>query len=233
MALFTKPIETALKARDTANTEAQEWDAKAAAMRAEADQLDASANAAILEDETAAERITAQVLTLQRKADAFDQAAREARAKAAASTRDALSVEADELDKEADKKRREASKIDAEVDKLRAKLEEYDECRYVRWVEEKDWDSVEGRYRTTITFRGKSFAIKREARHLALQAQVIRYWLSEGTLPTSLKDLNDKFGANHDVSLSWRDGAPITRYGEPITDGLREAMANTVGSEEG
>lgn len=28
------------------------------------------------------------------------------------------------------------------------------------------------------------------------------------------------------------DGAPISRYGDPITDNLREAMASTAGQEE-
>lgn len=227
MSLFTKPIETARKNRDQALADAAQWEAQAAAKRAEADQLDASANAAILADESAAERITAQVLTLQRKASAYDQAAREAHAKAAAAARDALSVEADELDKAATRKKQEAAKIDAEVDKLRAKLEEYDGCPYVRQVEESDWDAVDGRYRTTVRHHGKSFASKQDALHLNTQAQVIRYWLDEGTLPASVGDLNDKFGATHNVLAGWRGDTPISHYGEPITDGLREAMATT------
>lgn len=232
MSLFTKPIETARKNRDQALADAAQWEAQAAAKRAEADQLDAGANAAILADESAAERITAQVLTLQRKASAYDQAAREARAKAADAAREALRVEADELDKAATKKKQEAAKIDAEVDKLRAKLEEYDGCPYVRQVEESDWDAVDGRYRTTVRHHGKSFVSKQEALHLTTQAQVIRYWLDEGTLPTSLGDLNDKFGATHNVLAGWRGDTPISQYGEPITDGLREAMATITGHGE-
>lgn len=225
MALFTKPIENALKARDTANTEAQEWDAKAAAMRAEADQLDASANAAILEDETAAERITAQVLTLQRKANAFDQAARQARAKAHTAAREILAVEADELDKEAAKHRKSADKLEAEVTALREKLEELDDCKYTRLVEESNWDAVDGKYRTRIYHNGKAAGIRQGVLQLTTQAQVIRYWLEHSQIPTGLKALNDEFGEIHSLAGALHDGAPITRYGDPITDNLREAMA--------
>lgn len=232
MALFTKPIENALKARDTANTEAHEWDAKAAAMRAEADQLDASANAAILEDETAAERITAQVLTLQRKANAFDQAARQARTKAHTAARDVLSTEADELDKEAAKHRKSADKVEAEVTALREKLEELDDCKYTRLVEESNWDAVDGKYRTRTYHHGKAHGIQRNAMLLTTQAQVIRYWLERGQLPSSLKELNEAFDPVHDLTGTWATGAPIDTYGDPITENLRVALAASSGNEE-
>ena len=92
--------------KTSAKAEDKQWEAKAAAMRAVADQLDATANAAIVADGTAAKRTATRVLTLQRKARAYTQAASEARAKADTAAKDILRTEADELDKEASKIRR-------------------------------------------------------------------------------------------------------------------------------
>ncbi|GAB3621146.1 hypothetical protein GCM10027417_24070 [Glutamicibacter endophyticus] len=225
MGLLTKPIEAARKNRDACLEEAERWERKAQAMRAEASELDQSANDAILEDESAAERITVAVTTLQRKAHAYDEAARKARTKADAAARELLSVEADELDKEAEKIRKAADKHDVEVAKAKAALESLDECQYTRLVEEQDWDPVDAKYRRTVYHHGKSHVMRRTALHLSTQAQVIRYWLTVGEVPKSLKDLNERLSAEHDLANSWTDGAPINRYGEALTDNLREAVS--------
>lgn len=156
MSLFTKPIETARKNRDQALADAAQWEAQAAAMRAEADKLNASANAAILEDESSAERITVQILTLQRKASAYEQATCEARRKASAAARDALSIEADELDKESAKLQKAADKHEIEVIKAKAALESLDECAYERVAEKSTRADEYGIPYTVTTSTGKA-----------------------------------------------------------------------------
>lgn len=193
-------------------------------MPAKADQLDASANDAILEDETAAECITVQVLTLQWKANAFDQAP-------VPPARDVPSTEAEELVKEAAKLNKTADKHELEVSKAKAALESLNSCKYTRLVEERDWDSADGKYRTRTYHHGKAADINRGAKLLTTQAQVIRYWLERGQLLGSLKDLNEAFEPIHDVTGSWATGAPIDMYGDPITENLREAMANDTSTE--
>lgn len=231
MSLFTKPIETALKERDTAIQEAQDWEQKAAEARATAEQLEADATAEILNDESAAERLSMEISTLQRKAKAFDHAAENARVSATHASLSVFIVEADELDKEATKQRKAANKFEAEVTALREKLEELDGCKYTRLVEESDWDAVDGKYRTRTYHHGKATSLKQAALLLTTQAQVIRYWLERGQLPGSLKDLNEAFGPIHDVTGAWADGAPIDKYGDPITENLRVALAAAVGNE--
>lgn len=44
--------------------------------------------------------------------------------------------------------------------------------------------------------------------------------------------LNEAFEPIDDVTGAWATGAPIDKYGDPITDNLREAMASTAGQEE-
>jgi len=231
MALLTKPITEALKNRDACKTEAERWDRKAHTMRTEADQLEATAIDSILADESAAELITLKVNTLQRKAQAFDKAAQQARVKAYMAAREVLRVEADELDKESAKQDKAADKHELEVAKAKAVLESLDECQYTRLVEESDWDAVDGKYRTRTYHHGKAAGIKQSAKLLTTQAQVIRYWLEHGQLPNSLKDLNEAFEPIHDVTGSWATGAPIDKYGDPITENLREAMASDTSAE--
>lgn len=227
MALFTKPIETALKARDTATAEANQWEAKAAAMRAEADQLDASANAAIVADDTAAERITTQVLTLQRKARAYTQAASEARIKADTAAKDILRTEADELDKEASKIRRAMAKVEADVAKAKATLEEIAGHGFIPGEPTPNGTtiSVPGESpRTTKTYRtGKASMLRKQALNIEVQAQTIRYWLSNGKLPHELTDLNEH-GGKHEVPWYNSGVQELSEY-EYVTDSLREAMA--------
>lgn len=231
MSLFTKPIETALKERDAAIQEAQDWEQKAAEARATADELEATATAEILKDEKAAERLSLEISTLQRKAKAFDQAAENARVSATHATLSVFIVEADELDKEATKQRKAADKVEAEVTALREKLEELDGCKYTRLVEESNWDAVDGKYRTRTYHHGKAHGIKHSAMLLTTQAQVIRYWMKNGQIPGSLRDLNEAFEPIHDVTGAWADGAPIDKYGDPITENLRVALAAAADNE--
>lgn len=225
MGLFKKPIENAMTARDKARAEAADWDAKAAAIRAEANELDATANDMILADETAAERITLQVNTLQRKADAYAHAATKAHDKARLAAREILNVEAGELDKEAAKIRKVADNVEIEVAKAKAALEELDGCTYERTSEESSVLTESGEPSSVTQSTGKAGEIRWNAQLLETQAQVIRYWLAENELPATLDDLNAKVRATHQTGY-FGGGSALNRYGDPITDNLREALGD-------
>lgn len=227
MGLLTKPIETARKNRDSALAEAEQWATKAATVRAEADSLDATANAAILEDESAAERITVQVTTLNRKASAYEQAARETRGKAESAGLDVLRIEADELDKAAAKVRQALDKHNAEVAKAKNALEEIAGHGFIPGENEPDGETtyVTGEARPSRSYRvGKAAPLREQALHLTTQAQVIRYWLEDRQLPRTLNDLNTKFGATHSAHFLIAGSDSLDRYGDPITESLRAAV---------
>lgn len=213
MGLFKKPIENAISSREAARIEAQEWESKATAMLTEANQLDESANAAILQDDTAAERITIQVNTWQRKAKAHEQAAREARAKVDHAAKEVLRIEADELDKEAGKISKVIHSLKMEISKAQAALEQIAGYR-VAPVEVSNG----------VTDAGRLGQLNWNALHLQTQAQVIRYWLDSNELPRTLNDLNAKYGDMHETSPFFAGTDNIDKYGDPITDNLREAL---------
>ena len=75
MGIFSKSTEQAQAEITKAESVVSEWEAKAASARAEASRLDAESGAAILADESAAERITLNIQAWERKARAFDGAA--------------------------------------------------------------------------------------------------------------------------------------------------------------
>ena len=220
----TRTISNAIKERDEAIKSAEALEAKAAEQRAEAEKIEAGSNQAIIEDPTSAERITVQVMSLQRMARAYEAQARQARQNAAEATRNVLNVEAEELDKQADKLRGDAEKHEAEVDKLRAKLEAFDGCEYSRTSTER-YDAT-GRLVEVSTPNGKAGDMRWQAQHAETQAQVIRYWLQHDTLPRSLDELNEQFDADHDLAVGLIDGNPIHRYGPAITDNLQAVLDN-------
>lgn len=227
MGLLTKPIETAIKERDKATADAAAWIAKAAAVRGEADALDAGADAAILADESAAERITLEVTALQRKARAYEQAAKEASDRARQAASDALGIEADELDKEAAKVRRTLDKHKAEVAKAKAALEDLAGHGFIPGELEPEGVtiSVAGESTPTRSGRiGKASQLGRQALHLETQAQVIRFWLEDQRLPRSLVELNERFGPKHDTHFLIAGSDSLDKYGEPVTENLRAAI---------
>lgn len=220
MAVFSKGREAAQKAADKAQATVDEWNAKAAAARADAQQLDADAGAQILADESAAERITLQIQSLERKARAYDQAATEAARNLHAAQHDVLTAEAAELEKQAAGIRKQAEKQEAEVQKILAQLEALDESK---------WERAEipgtGTEHSTQSYAGKAAGIVWEALALETRAQVIRYWLAKGTIPADLRDLNNMFGPTHDVHITVLGTEYLDKYGDPITDTLRQAVA--------
>lgn len=109
---------------------AEDWEAKAASARAEADELDRSSGSAILENPSVAEKVTVQIEAKKRTARAYDSAAAEAREKLKGVYRKHVEAEASQLEKDATTLRRDAEKHRAEVEKILVKLEALDGVRY-------------------------------------------------------------------------------------------------------
>ncbi|MET3949699.1 hypothetical protein [Arthrobacter sp. UYEF36] len=187
MALFSKNMEQATAAASKAADVVAEWEAKAAAARAEAARLDAESGAAILEDESAAERITLNVQTWERKARAYDQAAEEARRKHVSAYREALEVEAREEDKQAAAAGKTAAALTAKVAALVGQLKE---------LENVDFAAVP----VYVGSTGKNYALPNSeilqatTRRHEVRAALIRYYIQTGTLTNDVHDLNQLLG---------------------------------------
>lgn len=93
MAIFSKSVESARNDVTKAEAVVIEWENKAAAVHAEARDLDANSGAFILADESQAERISVKIQTLERTARAYDGATDEAKRKTHAARRVALETE--------------------------------------------------------------------------------------------------------------------------------------------
>lgn len=178
MPLFSKSLEQANTAVANAAAKVATWEAKAADARAEATRVEAESGAAILEDESAAERLSLNVQTLERKARAFDQAAGEARRKYLDACRAALETEAQEEDRQAAADRKLASAHAAKVDEWKRKLEELDDCE---WERASIRDSVTGAWNGQHL--GRDGSLEASAHRHETRAAVIRYFLSTGTVP--------------------------------------------------
>lgn len=185
MAVFSKSPDAARTAVNKAQSTVDEWNAKAAAARAEAQQLDADAGAQILEDESAAERITLQVQTLERKARAYDQAAAEAGRKLDGARQDAMNAAIRSEEDAAAKARKAVEAHESKVLALKAKLEELDGCE---WERGRMRDSVTGEYGRTLD--GKADADRHQADRHEIRAAMIRYYIATGKTPGSFYDLN-------------------------------------------
>lgn len=189
MALFSKTIEQAQAAISKAGSVVIDWQNKAAAARAEAVRLDNESGAAILEDESAAERITLNIQTQERKARAFDQAAEEARRKHATAYREALEVEAREEEKLAVSTGKEAT---AHAGKVAALVKDLNE------LEDADYRPA-GVY---IGASGVNLALPRSerlnkaAREHQTRAALIRYFIKSGTITHDIHVLNTELGTS-------------------------------------
>jgi hypothetical protein len=226
MAIIPTSAERAQSNVAKAEATVSEWQAKAAAARADAAELDATAGAAILADESAAERVTLQVQTLERKARAYDQAATEAGKNLRTARLAVLTTEADTLEKEAAKVRRVLDKHNAEVAKAKDALEELAGHGFIPGEPEPEGVtiSVPGETISRTSRVGKAAPLNRQAMHMETQAQCIRYWLKRGELPRDLHDLNKEFGQTHAAFVSVLGSDYLDKYGAPITDNLRAAV---------
>jgi hypothetical protein len=200
MALFSKSTESAQNAVAAAESVVQKWEKKAADARAEAARLDAESGAAILEDESAAERITLNVQTWERKARAFDQAAGEARQKLQAARKDALEAEAREEDKLAAAARRAAEAHASKVAALLAELKLVDACDYVPGRATTGWAAERGLNQVPASV-GKL----RTVREHETRAAIIRYFLKAGAVPKDYDELNDVLGTDFDTMCSFNE----------------------------
>jgi hypothetical protein len=189
MGIFTKNTEAAQNAVTKAEGIVSDWERKAADARAEAARMDAESGAAILEDEAAAERITLNVQTLERKARAYDQAAAEARKNLHAAQREALEAEARDEDKEAAALRKKATAHYAKVDALVAELEKLDECE---WDRAQMTDPITGQKYGNQP--GLGHRINDEAARHETRAAAIRYFIKTGKVPHDFYEINNVMG---------------------------------------
>lgn len=174
MGIIKRTTADALKAAERADATAAKWDDKAAAVRTEAQRMDAEAGAAILADESQAEKITISVQAQERKARAYDSAAAEARREAAQAREDALRIEADELDRKADQLDKRADRKAEEVAEALAKLEAADGYSWERKPTETHPLTGEP---TRWSADGAAGDLRGQARTLRLAAQHNRYYL--------------------------------------------------------
>jgi hypothetical protein len=186
MGIFTKSTEAAQTAVTKAEAVVADWERKAADARSEAARLDREAGAAILADESAAERITLSIQAEERKARAYDQAAAEARRKLLAAQREALESEAREEDKQAAVARKTADAHSLKVASLLADLKRIDGCDYTPSSATDDYGSALG-----LRQNPKSTGLWRTVRVHETHAAAIRYFISTGTVPKDYYELND------------------------------------------
>lgn len=220
MALISTSAERAKNNVTKAEATVSEWQAKAAAARADAADLDATAGAAILADESAAERITLQVQTLERKARAYDQAAAEAGKQLRAARLTVLESAAADESSEASKARKLADAHDVKVNAMLAKLEEFDGSPWVRKVD-RSADGI-----TTTYHMGKGGALRHEATVNEIRAAVIRYYMATGKVPSSLTDLNNELGTTFSTM-----GRMLHDYKDVIHPCVTDAQAASVNAE--
>lgn len=207
MALFTKNTEQAQAAVTKAEGVVSEWEAKAAGARAEAARLDAESGAAILEDESAAERITLNIQAHERRARAFDGAAAEARQKLHQAQREALEVEAREEEKLAATDRKNAASHAAKVADLKRQIEDLDECA---WDRASAVDAITGR--PSGQQIGKAGGLEYTAHRHETRAAVIRYFLVKGEVAHDFYLLDNELGTSlNAISRSFNQGDYIPK----------------------
>ncbi|MBT2538683.1 hypothetical protein [Arthrobacter sp. ISL-69] len=208
MALFSKSIESAQNAVTKAESVVSEWEAKAAAARAEAARLDAESGAAILEDESAAERVTLNIQAHERRARAFDGAAAEARQKLHKARKEALEAEAREEDKESATLHKQSEAHTAKVAVLQKQLEDLDDCP---WARASLTDSVTGRQYGE--HMGRTGYLDAESERHAVRAAVIRTFIATGSVPNDYYDINNAVGTSFNGfarSIHDRDNIPAS-----------------------
>lgn len=159
-----------------------EWEAKAERARAESVELDRTSGAAILDDPSAAERITVKVQAKEREARAYDAAAEEARQRVVDVYRSHLEDEAASLDKAAVQAQREVDKHAGKVAALVGQLRDLEGVEYAP-VEE--WhDGAQGKWRDVP----KSEALGDRVEAAKNHAGLIRFYLEHGKRPGPLDE---------------------------------------------
>ena len=191
MGIFSKSLEQAQAAVTKAESVVSEWEAKAAAARAEVARLNAESGAAILADESAADRIALNVQSWELKAKAYDQAAAEARKKLQKAQREVLATEARDEDKESVSLRKQSEAHATKVEALKKQLEELDDCD---WTRGPVMDTVTGHVGGWQL--GKCGVLDFESERHAVRAAVIRYFLQTGKVPADYYEVNDVVGTN-------------------------------------
>lgn len=185
MGLFSKSIEQAQAAVTKAAGVVADWEAKAADARAEAARLDSESGAAILADETAAERITLNIQAQERKARAYDQAAGAARQKLNDAQRDALEAEAREEDKQAAAARKTSDAHAAKVADLLGQLKDLDGVDY-----------YVGRSKEGHGLTPHGARLAQVARQHDIRAGLIRYYIATGKITHDVHELNTVLGTS-------------------------------------
>ncbi|MDQ0923103.1 hypothetical protein QF038_001611 [Pseudarthrobacter sp. W1I19] len=208
MGIFSKGLEQAQAAVTKAESVVTEWKGKASAAREEAARLDAESGAAILLDESAAERITLNIQAHERRARAYDQAAAEARKKLHDAQREALEMEAREEDKLAASARKESTSHAGKVADLKCQLEDLDECG---WDRAAGIDVLTGRPSGQQV--GKAWQLDHKAHRHETRAATIRYFLATGTIPHDFSLIDNELGTklNADAGTSWVQGDYISK----------------------
>jgi len=187
MGIFSKSPEAAQTAVTKAEGEVMEWEAKAAAARAEASRLDAESGATILEDPSAAERVTLSIQAQERTARAYDGAAAAARKKLRAAQRDALEAEAREEDKLTAAATKALKAHNDKVDGLLKALQDLDGCEYAPAPSKADAGGSQ---------IPKSTGLWRTIREHEIRAALIRYFIATGKITHEIYELNTELGTN-------------------------------------
>ena len=218
MGIIKRTTTDALKAAERAEATAKKWDDKAAAARAEAQQMDASAGAAILADESQAEKITLTLQAQERKARAYDSAAAEARREAAQARADALRIEADELDRKAGQLEKDADRLAQEVAAALADLERLNGVPYARAAAVLPHEAADGVGNAGLSNLEWK---RREIEDVRLAADNIRHYLATGKTANDKSDLNTLLDRDYSLMVM-----PITLQAVHTTDLLR-SMVNS------
>ena len=162
----------------------EKWQTKADTARAEAEQLDRDAGAAILDDPGAAERLTMKIAAKEREARAYFNAAAEARERVTGVYRKHLEAEQRELAKV-------ARETDAAVERHEKKLDTLlDQLRELEGVE---YEPGEGTTAGTVMMMGRpveathlptSKQLENEAVEAAVRLHLVEMYLEHNRLPT-------------------------------------------------
>lgn len=188
------PADALTDARE-ANAAADALDAKADAARAAAARIEADNMDAIVENPDEAGRVTLEVSTQERLANAYTAKAAAERARRDSIILDALALEAERLDQAAAQAEKAGAAHRAKVDELLAQLEELDGVSYgVAAVPLPG--AIDGRSHYPAT-RGD--ALVEDVEGQRVQASMIRYVLAHGAVPEFSNGL-DYLPAGHPLA---------------------------------
>lgn len=151
------------------------WTAEAETARAELADLEARAGGEVLDDETAAERLTASLSALRSRVDVAERAASAAASRLNDARRSVLQVRAEFLREEARALRAAADQRQAKTDRLLAELSEWEGgARYIPWEPTERDVLARGPQEFTVpktqAMRNRAAALDRQAGELERQA---------------------------------------------------------------